>query len=208
MSHSSAHAPGRVELLGNHTDYNEGVVLAAAIDYRVSVAGDPIPVPRVVLQSTSADQPIDVPLTGFAPFQDEESAWANYALGVVSCLQQEQFPIGGFRMSIDSDLPVGAGLSSSAALEVATARLLMKLFGLEIDPLRLAKICRRAENDFVGVQCGLLDQVSSIFGKRGQAVYLDCRSEVVENIPLPPHTSLLVFHCGAEHRLVGGAWTK
>ena len=207
MSHLSAHAPGRVELLGNHTDYNEGVVLAAAIDYRVSVAGEPISVPRIVLQSTSSDQPIDVPLTGFAPLA-EESAWANYALGVVACLQQEHFPIGGFRMSIDSDLPVGAGLSSSAALEVATARLLMKLFGLEIEPLRLAKICRRAENDFVGVQCGLLDQVSSIFGKRGQAVYLDCRSEVVENIALPPQTSLLVFHCGAEHRLVGGEYNE
>ena len=84
---------------------------------------------------------------------------------------------GGFNMQVESDLPVGAGLSSSAALEVATARLLMKLYSLEIDPLRLAKICRRAENDFVGVKSGLLDQVSSIFGRRGQAVYLDCRTE-------------------------------
>jgi galactokinase len=207
MSNLSARAPGRVELLGNHTDYNEGVVLAAAINHRVSVAGRATPDERIVLQSTSADQPVDVPLTGFTPLGDA-AAWANYALGVVYCFQQEELPVQGFSMSVDSDLPVGAGLSSSAALEVATACLLMKLFALEIDPLRLAKLCRRAENEFVGVQCGLLDQVSSIFGRRGHAVYLDCRSEVVENIPLPPETSLLVYHCGVEHRLVGGEYNE
>ena len=103
---------------------------------------------------------------------------------------------------------MGAGLSSSAALEVATAKLLMKLFSLEIEPMALAKLCRRAENDFVGVKSGLLDQVSSIFGRRGQAVYLDCRSEQVENIPLPAHTALLVFHCGIEHQLVGGEYNE
>jgi galactokinase len=207
MSNLSARAPGRVELLGNHTDYNEGVVLAAAINHAVTAEGHATAADRITLRSTSADRPVDVPLHGFAPLS-EASAWANYGLGVVSCFQQEGLTVRGFSMSVDSDLPVGAGLSSSAALEVATARLLMKLFGLEIEPLRLAKICRRAENDFVGVQCGLLDQVSSIFGKRGNAVYLDCRTEVIENIPLPPRTSLLVFHCGVEHRLVGGEYNE
>jgi galactokinase len=207
MSNLSARAPGRVELLGNHTDYNEGVVLAAAINHFVTVHGRAHSADRIILQSTFADQPVDVPLVGFAPL-DKASSWANYGLGVVSCLQQAGYPLGGFNMSVDSDLPVGAGLSSSAALEVATACLLMKLFGLEIEPLALAKICRRAENEFVGVQCGLLDQVSSIFGKRGQTVYLDCRSEVVENIPLPARTSLLVFHCGVEHQLTGGEYNE
>ena len=124
------------------------------------------------------------------------------------CLREAGYPIGGFEMSVASDLPPGAGLSSSAALEVATGRLLMKLFSLEIPPMELAKLCRRAENDYVGVNCGLLDQVSSIFGKRGQAIYLDCRSEQVENIPLPPQTELLVFHTGVEHRLVGGEYNE
>jgi galactokinase len=207
MTNLSARAPGRVELLGNHTDYNEGVVLAAAINHWVTVHGKPISGDRIVLRSTSAGQPVDMPLTGFQAL-GEATSWANYPLGVVSCLQQEKYPVQGFDMSVDSDLPTGAGLSSSAALEVATACLLMKLFALEIEPLHLAKLCRRAENEFVGVQCGLLDQVSSIFGKRGQAVYLDCRSEVVENIPLPEKTSLLVFHCGVAHQLTGGEYNE
>jgi galactokinase len=207
MSHLSARAPGRVELLGNHTDYNEGVVLAAAINHAITVSGEATSGSRIVLRSTTADQPVDVPLAGFAPLT-AGSAWANYALGVVACLQQEGYPVRSFSMEVDSDLPVGAGLSSSAALEVATARLLMKMYDLKIEPLDLAKLCRRAENEFVGVQCGLLDQVSSIFGRRGTAVYLVCRSEAVENIPLPPQTSLLVFQSGVEHQLTGGEYNE
>ena len=207
MSNLSARAPGRVELLGNHTDYNEGVVLSAAINFAVSVRGQATLDNRICVRSTSASDPIEVPLAGLIPLQGS-SAWANYVLGVVFCFQEESLPVGGFEMSIDSDLPAGAGLSSSAALEVATGYLLAKLFSLDIEPMRMAKLCRRAENEFVGVQSGLLDQVSSIFGRRGNAVYLDCRSEAVENIPLPPRTSLLVYHCGAEHRLTGGEYNE
>ena len=207
MNDTSARAPGRVELLGNHTDYNEGVVLAAAINHAVTVQGAATDVERIVLTSTFAPLPVDVSLTDFAPL-DGAASWANYALGVVACLRQDGFPVQGFRMSVDSDVPAGAGLSSSAALEVATASLLKKLFNLDIDPMDLARLCRRAENDFVGVQCGLLDQATSVFGKRDQAVYLDCRSEAVENIPLPPNTSLLVYDCGVEHRLTGGEYNE
>jgi galactokinase len=207
MNEYSARAPGRVELLGNHTDYNEGVVLAAAINHAVTVRGAATDAARIVLTSTFAPQPVDVSLRDFAPL-DGAASWANYALGVVSCLRQDGYLLHGFRMSVDSDVPAGAGLSSSAALEVATACLLQKLFALDIDAMALAKLCRRAENDFVGVQCGLLDQATSVFGKHGQAVYLDCRSEAVENIPLPPGTSLLVYHCGVEHRLTGGEYNE
>ena len=202
-----ARAPGRVELLGNHTDYNEGVVLSTAINYAVSAQGerraDSVASVQSVLMPEPVRQPVENPQR-----QQGVSSWANYPLGVVAVLREEGFSVGGFNMSIESDLPAGAGLSSSAALEVATACLLMKLFSLEIEPMRLAKICRRAENDFVGVKSGLLDQVSSIFGRRENAVYLDCRSEQVENIPLPGGTALLVFHCGVEHRLVGGEYNE
>ncbi len=204
---ATSRAPGRVELLGNHTDYNEGVVLSAAINYAVTTRGEAVAAREATVRSDFAPEPVRASLDALSP-SEGESSWANYSLGVAAILQAEGYVFGGFNMQVESDLPAGAGLSSSAALEVATARLLMKLYSLEIEPLRLAKICRRAENDFVGVKSGLLDQVSSIFGRRGQAVYLDCRSEAIENIPLPPDSALLVFHCGVEHRLVGGEYNE
>lgn len=204
---ATSRAPGRVELLGNHTDYNEGVVLSAAINYAVTARGEVIAERRAKVVSSFSTEPVNASLDALSPLHGEP-AWANYSLGVVAMLLEEGYEFGGFSIQVESDLPVGAGLSSSAALEVATAKLVTKLYSLEIDPLRLAKICRRAENDFVGVKCGLLDQVSSIFGRRGQAVYLDCRSEQIENIPLPPDSALLVFHCGVEHRLVGGEYNE
>ena len=200
-------APGRVELLGNHTDYNEGVVLSSAINFAVTAQGEAAMGRGVSIGSALASEPVRASLDALTPLAGS-SAWANYPLGVAAILQEEGYPIGGFNMQIGSDLPAGAGLSSSAALEVATARLLAKLYSLDIAPLRLAKLCRRAENDFVGVKCGLLDQVSSVFGKRGHAVYLDCRTEAVDNIPLPGDSALLVFHCGVEHRLTGGEYNE
>lgn len=207
MNPLSSRGPGRVELLGNHTDYNEGVVLSAAINHAVTARGVKRTDTTVVLRSDFSPTAVTQPLTSLSRLEGD-SSWANYPLGVVHFLQEAGHVLGGFEMSLSSDLPVGAGLSSSAALEVATAKLLMKLFSLEIEPMVMAKLCRRAENDFVGVKSGLLDQVSSIFGCRGQAVYLDCRSEQVDNIPLPPDTALLVFHCGIEHRLVGGEYNE
>ena len=207
MKSFSARGPGRVELLGNHTDYNDGVVLSAAINFAVTVEGQSRADGRATVRSTFSTVPVSEPLERLEK-QTGDAAWANYPLGVVYCLREAGYALEGFEMSVASDLPPGAGLSSSAALEVATGRFLMKLFSLEIPPMELAKLCRRAENDYVGVNCGLLDQVSSIFGKRGQAIYLDCRSEQVENIPLPPETELLVFHTGVEHRLVGGEYNE
>ncbi len=207
MTSLSARAPGRVELLGNHTDYNEGVVLSAAISRYVTVHGHAVAGTDITLRSASEDQPVTVSLPELVPLRGP-AAWANYPLGVVKCFQQEGLHVGGFTMSVSSDLPVGAGLSSSAALEVATACLLLKMFPADLEPMRLAKLCRKAENYFVGVQSGLLDQVSSIFGRRGQAIYLDCRAETVENMPLPAATSLLVFDCGVAHRLAGGEYNE
>ncbi len=207
MNSLSARGPGRVELLGNHTDYNDGVVLSAAINFAVTVRGELRDDHAATLRSTISDVPVCEPLVRLDK-QTGPASWANYPLGVAHCLRAAGYPIEGFAMSIASDLPPGAGLSSSAALEVATACLLMKLFSLDIAPMELAKLCCRAENDFVGVKCGLLDQVSSIFGKKGQAVYLDCRSESVKNIPLPLGTALLVFHTGVGHLLVGGEYNE
>ncbi len=208
MTLLSSHAPGRVELLGNHTDYNEGVVLSCAINYGVSARGGRAKAEgEIVLRSGLNSEPVRASLDALTPLSGPTS-WANYPLGVAQVLRAEGHAIGAFEAEFSSDLPAGAGLSSSAALEVATASLLRKLFALEIAPLDMAKVCRRAENEFVGVQCGLLDQVSSVFGKAGHAVYLDCRSEEVKNVPMPAGLALLVFHCGVAHRLVGGEYNE
>lgn len=207
QSSFTARAPGRVELLGNHTDYNEGHVLSAAINHSVLARCSTREGQEVTLRSVFSPGLVKASLNALSPCTGDEE-WANYPLGVLHFLQEAGHTLGGGEWEFSSDLPAGAGLSSSAALEVATAQLCVKLFDLKIARLDLAKICRRAENEFVGVQCGLLDQVSSVFGKAGCAVHLDCRSEEVETITLPGHVSLLVFQCGVEHRLVGGEYNE
>jgi galactokinase len=116
--------------------------------------------------------------------------------------------MGGFSMEIVSDVPIGAGLSSSAAFEVATATFLKKLFHWKLEPLELARLCRQAENEFVGLNCGLLDQVSSVFGKKDCAIFLDCRHETVETVPFPNDLALLIAHSGIKHALVEGEYNE
>lgn len=197
-------APGRVELLGNHTDYNAGVVLSAALDLGIAVSGELTNNGRIVLSSE-----------GFAPVEvaaDEElrrsGEWSDYALGVVATLRAMGVEVPAFRAHYASTLPPGAGLSSSAAMEVGTAVLLRDLLGLKLSALEIAKLGRRAENEFVGVGCGLLDQVSSVFGRKQQAIYLDCRAESVERIPFPAGVDLLIVQSGVAHALKGGEYDE
>jgi len=205
MSDVHSFAPGRVELLGNHTDYNGGVVLSAAIQMGISATGKARGDSRIVLTSEgmegSATADLSVGL-------QRRGSWDDYPLGVVEMLRQAGAAVGGFDAHFVADLPPGAGLSSSAALEVATAVLVTRLFPFSVSPLDLAKICRRAENEFVGVSCGLLDQVSSIFGRRDHVVFLDCRAESVESIPFPPGFGLLIVHSGVKHALTGGEYNE
>lgn len=205
MTIASAKAPGRVELLGNHTDYNQGCVLTAAIDRFVTVRGQPEPSGVIRLSSAAGHHPVELLAEALYPLSGP-SAWANYILGIAASLRTQYPRIEGFSVEVSGDLPPGAGLSSSAALEVASACLLGKIFSLTMDPMTLAKLCRRAENEFVGVPCGLQDQVSVVFGKRGQAVYLDCQSEAIEYCPLPAGAALLVFPSGSAHALAAGAY--
>ena len=192
----SAYAPGRVELLGNHTDYNQGVVLAAAIDRGLTVSGTARADDTVILNSNGR---VEVSLSELRPQSDQR--WANYPLGVVQQLQRAGHEIRGFEATISGDIPAGAGLSSSAALEVATAGFLMKLHNLQIDPLEVAKLCRRAENEFVGVQSGLLDQVTSVFGRADHLVYLDCQTEEIRTLPFPEGFALVIADTGVKHSL-------
>ena len=207
MNLVQARAPGRVELLGNHTDYNQGVVLSAAINYAVTAEGETRAQRSIELRSDFYPEAISASPDHLAPLRGR-AAWTNYPLGVVDGLRKAGHPLGGFNVRFSSDLPLGAGLSSSAAMEVATACFLKKLFSLDLPPMEMAKLCRRAENDFAGVQCGLLDQVSSVFGQAEHAVYLDCRTEEVDRIPLPAGTALLVFGSGVAHELTGGEYNE
>ncbi len=202
---TTAFAPGRVEILGNHTDYNGGVVLSAALQLGITATGEALPGGRVELSSGEAGT---VEKIDRSAGLQRSGKWIDYPLGVAEMLARAGAEPGGFAARFESTLPSGAGLSSSAALEVATASLLMKLYPFSLGRMEVAKLCRRAENEFVGVNCGLLDQASSVFGLKDHLVFLDCRAESVKNIPLPSHFGLLVINSGVKHALVGGEYNE
>jgi len=201
-----AFAPGRVELLGNHTDYNQGVVLSAAIDRGVTVSAHRLVNRLVEVSSQTNQRTATAELDRLSPSIEEP--WANYCFGVVQELMAAGLPGSGLRIEIASDLPVGAGLSSSAALEVATAYAALDLANWSLAPMKVAQLCQKAENDFVGVKCGLLDQASSVFGEDNKAILLDFRSITAETCQLPPGVSLLLLDSGIPHALTGGEYNE
>jgi galactokinase len=201
-----AFAPGRVELLGNHTDYNEGLALAAAIDRGVTIRAEKLGADVIEVISETNGREVSVSLKNLAPLGEER--WANYPIGVIKSLREAGFEIGGLRLHVSSNLAPGSGLSSSAAFEVATAVAALELFDLNVDPMALAQLCQKAENEFVGVRSGLLDQATSVFGKEGEAVLLDFRATSSRTVPLPPGAALLVVDSGVPHQLTGGEYNE
>ncbi len=201
-----AYAPGRVEVLGNHTDYNEGLVLSAAINYGTFFAVAPSSGPRCRL--VAGDLMHEVSFDATAPKPVTEDTWANYCLGVhAGLLEKAGFKDGYLGMFL-GDIPQGSGLSSSAALEITTALALAARYGIDLDKLEAAKIGQKAEHIFAGVKCGLLDQISSLYGKEDALVKTDFRSLKVENVPLSPEVVLLVCNSNAKHALVDGAYNE
>jgi len=193
-------APGRVEFIGNHTDYNNGLVIGAAIDRYVAVAAGRREAPGMRLISGSGKE---VALSDLSKPLDGEDSWANYPLGVYHALARRGLKLdGGLELAVESDLPVGAGLSSSAALELATAQALRQLGGLELSPAELAVACREAENGFVGLPCGILDQGVSAHGKSGHLVCIDCSGPTFETLPLGEEHCLWIFNTHKKHSLI------
>ena len=197
-------APGRVNLIGEHTDYNDGYVLPVAIDRSVLLAASPRPDRRVVVHALDFDQRAEFSLDDIAP--DAEHPWSNYQRGVAWVLQGEGFTLPGLNAALTSDVPIGAGLSSSAAVEVATAYAWQVLGDLGLDRVRLALLCQRAENEFVGMNCGIMDQFISALGQRDSALLIDCRNLDHELVPIPAHTTIIVADTRVRRDLVASEY--
>ena len=192
-------APGRVNLIGEHTDYNEGFVLPMAIDRAVWIALSPVDQAQVTLYSLDQDQSYSFEL---AHFEDDRSGWAEYLKGMAWVLKAAGYPLKGWRGVMAGDVPIGSGLSSSAALELATARAFAAVSAIPWNPASIAQLAQRAENEWVGVNCGIMDQMISAAGVAGKAVLIDCRSLETQTAPLPPETAVVVLDTGTRRGLV------
>lgn len=196
-------APGRVNLIGEHTDYNLGLVLPMAIDREIRIAYVEMDDRRVELTRLDTGDRRRFELDAArAP----DRTWLDYVAGTAAALMEAGLPTGGLRGVIGSNLPEGAGLSSSAAIELASAWALLGGHANEVDPLRLARICQRAENEFVGVQSGLMDQFAEACGVAGHAMLLDCRSLEWRPVPIRDQIAVVVCHTGSSRRLEDSAY--
>jgi galactokinase len=207
-----AHAPGRVNLLGEHVDYNDGFVLPVAIDRTVQVAASPVSNETVTLVALDLNERVSFSLGRLAEKIDVNGdllpTWARYPAGVAHVLQQEGLSVKGLQAVFTSDVPIGAGLSSSAAVEVAFAVVWRALGRWKRDALQIAQLCQRAENKYVGVNCGLMDQFASACGMEGNALYLDTRSLEWQPVPLPPHTAVVIADSGVRRSLAASAYNE
>lgn len=197
-------APGRVNLIGEHTDHNQGFVMPMAIDLSTRVAIALREDRRIVMCSENFAETIEFDLD--EPVIHGSGSWSDYAHGVALILEQAGHQLRGAEMLIQSDVPVGAGLSSSAAIEVATGFALLDSSGLAVDRQELALLCQRAENEFVGMRCGPMDQFIACFGRTGHALMLDCRSLEYKLLPLPGDLQVVVCNTLVKHELANSAY--
>jgi len=197
-------APGRVDAMGSHTDYNEGFVLALAIDRDTWIAAAPRSDRRVRVASLNLEGEAEFPLDVRTP--QRVGGWPIYVRAVAVMLAREGFALTGFDALVHGTLPIASGLSSSASLEVAAALLLSELGGWEIEPLALARLCQRAENEIVGVRCGILDPYTSIFAEAGSALLLDCRHLTHERVDIPEDLVPVICDTRARRTLTGSEY--
>jgi galactokinase len=196
-------APGRTNLIGEHTDYNLGFVLPVALQLATYIAVAPSPDGRLRIASEHRGEVREFDPASL-PDLSPAHAWTDYVIGVTRELVLAGYPVGGANLLIRSTVPEGAGLSSSAALEVSTA--LALLAGRPIDPLQLALLCQRAERGYVGMPCGIMDQYISVFGREHAAVEIDCRSLTNRTVPLPEGVAFLAVNTMVKHELSGSAY--
>lgn len=200
-------APGRINLIGEHTDYNNGFVLPASIDKKIYLAIEPCLSNQISIISTDYDEKVELPIQHHTLHKLPQ--WAKYPLGVVMELENLGMQVNGFRAVFGGDIPLGAGLSSSAALESAFAVALNDLFNFNLDRLTLAKVGQNAENNHVGVRCGIMDQFASMFGKSGHVVLLDCRSLSYKYFPMYLDSyALILCDTQVKHSLASSEYNK
>ncbi len=197
-------APGRVNLIGEHTDYAEGFVMPAAIDFATLAAISPRTDGRVVIYAQNFDEERSWPVDQL-PTQ-RSGHWSDYPLGVLSILAGEGYSIPAFSLTLWGDVPLGSGLSSSAAVEVATATAVTGLLGVTIPGPQLARLCQRAENEFVGANCGIMDQFISANGAADHALLLDCRDLSFRLAPIPESMALVISNTMVKHAITGGEY--
>jgi galactokinase len=194
-------APGRVNLIGEHTDYNDGFVLPVAIDRNVLISGDRRLDRKVVIRSLDFAQTTTFDLDEIEP--DPAAPWSNYIRGVAGELRQLGLELSGLDAIVTGDVPIGSGLSSSAAIEVASAYAFLHASQVQLDPVEIARLCQRAENRFVGVNCGIMDQFISTLGRTEHALLIDCRDLSYRAIPFGgPPVRILVADTGVRRGLV------
>src|SRR3984957_15780816 len=194
--------PGRVNLIGEHTDYAEGFVMPAAINFATLAGISPRADGKIVIHSENIGE--EKTFDAAALPQKGSGHWTDYPMGVVSTLTGEGHKIPAFSLSIWSDVPLALGLSSSAALEVATALAVLDLVGASYPGPILARLCQRAENEFVGANCGIMDQFISVNGKENHALLLDCRDLSYKLAPIPAHVALVIANTMVKHSVTGG----
>ena len=197
-------APGRVNLIGEHTDYNDGFVMPAALEFATLTAASQRPDRRLRVYSMIMDETCEFDLD--SPPQGPSGDWSDYILGVALVLESSGRNLSGADLIVWSDVPIGAGLSSSAALEVSCAHALLTESGLPFDPIEIAQLCQRAENDFVGMRCGVMDQYISCCGVAGHALLIDCRSLESRYVAIAPNLRLLIANSRVRHQHAGGEY--
>jgi galactokinase len=198
-------APGRVNLIGEHTDYAEGFVMPAAIDFAMLAGISPRNDGKIVIYSENFKE--ECSFEAAALPATARKHWSDYPVGVVSILAGEGYKISGFSLSLLGDVPLGSGLSSSASIEVATALAVTSLIGVSIPGPKLARLCQRAENEFVGASCGIMDQFISANGAEDHALLLDCRDLSFKLVPIPPSVALVIANTMVKHSVAGGEYT-
>jgi galactokinase len=197
-------APGRVNLIGEHTDYNDGFVMPVALEFCTYAAIGPRDDGKLRVYSENLNElrTFDLADLPGAP----TAHWSDYVLGVAAVLQERTCPLRGANLVIRGEVPIGSGLSSSAALEVATALAMLATSGIEMDLLDVAKCCQQAENEYTGARCGIMDQFVACFGRSGHALMLDCRTLKPQLLPIKPGISIVICNSKVRHELATGEY--
>jgi galactokinase len=203
-------APGRVNVIGEHTDYNDGFVLPMAIERYAVMAADESADGKNVIQIRDTAKDVEPAMIDLSvPVKPGVPKWSNYPRGVIAGFQARGIKPGGLDVLLHSTVPLGGGLSSSAALEVCTATLLEAVTGKTIDAVEKALLCQRAEHEFAGVPCGIMDQFISVMGWENHLLLLDCRSRQTELVPMnDPSVALLIVNTNVRHELGSGEYAK